>query len=175
MDFFSHIPSPSIYAAACGVAQTFFSLLLYLQVTVNPNFHVQESDFSNNVVRCDITYTGIYVQTRNCRVTRYCKRFSGMKWHCILGQNSSHPDLLEYKEWHEMKYMHKVKINMLIKLILRNQLYHSLFTEQNKCSGQMKEGKNRQKSLQSYNVRRMCVCVCTSRCLYVHLSLSLCF
>ncbi|XP_029930427.1 lysyl oxidase-like 5b [Myripristis murdjan] len=41
-----------------------------LKVTVNPNFHVQESDFSNNVVRCDITYTGIYVQTRNCRVTR---------------------------------------------------------------------------------------------------------
>uniref|UniRef100_A0A667YPL6 Lysyl oxidase homolog n=1 Tax=Myripristis murdjan TaxID=586833 RepID=A0A667YPL6_9TELE len=46
-----------------------------LKVTVNPNFHVQESDFSNNVVRCDITYTGIYVQTRNCRVTRYCKSF----------------------------------------------------------------------------------------------------
>ncbi|XP_020516113.1 lysyl oxidase-like 5b [Labrus bergylta] len=41
-----------------------------LKVTVNPNFHVPESDFTNNVVRCDITYTGIYVQTRNCRVTR---------------------------------------------------------------------------------------------------------
>ncbi|XP_026230088.1 lysyl oxidase-like 5b isoform X2 [Anabas testudineus] len=41
-----------------------------LKVTVNPNFHVLESDFSNNIVRCDITYTGIYVQTRNCRVTR---------------------------------------------------------------------------------------------------------
>uniref|UniRef100_A0A8D3CUA0 Lysyl oxidase homolog n=1 Tax=Scophthalmus maximus TaxID=52904 RepID=A0A8D3CUA0_SCOMX len=41
-----------------------------LKVTVNPNFHVLESDFTNNVVRCDITYTGIYVQTRNCRVTR---------------------------------------------------------------------------------------------------------
>ncbi|KAM4605231.1 protein-lysine 6-oxidase-like [Polymixia lowei] len=44
-----------------------------LKVTVNPNFLVQESDFSNNIVRCDITYTGIYVQTRNCRVTR-CER-----------------------------------------------------------------------------------------------------
>uniref|UniRef100_UPI0037E793B5 protein-lysine 6-oxidase-like n=1 Tax=Semicossyphus pulcher TaxID=241346 RepID=UPI0037E793B5 len=41
-----------------------------LKVTVNPNFHVLESDFTNNVVRCDITYTGVYVQTRNCRVTR---------------------------------------------------------------------------------------------------------
>ncbi|XP_053185785.1 lysyl oxidase-like 5b [Scomber japonicus] len=41
-----------------------------LKVTVNPNFHVMESDFNNNVVRCDITYTGTYVQTRNCRVTR---------------------------------------------------------------------------------------------------------
>ncbi|XP_038573523.1 protein-lysine 6-oxidase-like [Micropterus salmoides] len=41
-----------------------------LKVTVNPNFYVLESDFSNNIVRCDVTYTGIYVQTRNCRVTR---------------------------------------------------------------------------------------------------------
>ncbi|XP_063741212.1 protein-lysine 6-oxidase-like isoform X2 [Eleginops maclovinus] len=40
-----------------------------LKVTVNPNFSVQESDFTNNIVRCDITYTGIYVQTRNCRVS----------------------------------------------------------------------------------------------------------
>ncbi|KAK0147704.1 Protein-lysine 6-oxidase [Merluccius polli] len=41
-----------------------------LKVTVNPNFHVLESDYNNNVVRCDITYTGVYVQTRNCRITR---------------------------------------------------------------------------------------------------------
>uniref|UniRef100_A0A8C5HKN7 Lysyl oxidase homolog n=3 Tax=Gouania willdenowi TaxID=441366 RepID=A0A8C5HKN7_GOUWI len=41
-----------------------------LKVTVNPNFFVLESDFTNNIVRCDITYTGIYVQTRNCRVAR---------------------------------------------------------------------------------------------------------
>ncbi|KAL4608038.1 protein-lysine 6-oxidase-like [Arapaima gigas] len=40
-----------------------------LKVTVNPTFQVQESDFSNNVVRCDIIYTGSYVQTRNCRIT----------------------------------------------------------------------------------------------------------
>uniref|UniRef100_A0A674P0R4 Lysyl oxidase homolog n=1 Tax=Takifugu rubripes TaxID=31033 RepID=A0A674P0R4_TAKRU len=41
-----------------------------LKVTVNPNFLVLESDFTNNVVRCDVTYTGVYVQTRHCRVTR---------------------------------------------------------------------------------------------------------
>ncbi|MEQ2222106.1 hypothetical protein ILYODFUR_022480 [Ilyodon furcidens] len=41
-----------------------------LQVTVNPNFHVLESDFTNNIVRCDIVYTGVYVQTRSCQITR---------------------------------------------------------------------------------------------------------
>uniref|UniRef100_A0A3B4ALU1 Lysyl oxidase homolog n=1 Tax=Periophthalmus magnuspinnatus TaxID=409849 RepID=A0A3B4ALU1_9GOBI len=41
-----------------------------LKITVNPNFHVLESDFTNNIVRCDITYTGVYAQTRNCRITR---------------------------------------------------------------------------------------------------------
>uniref|UniRef100_A0A671SIP5 Lysyl oxidase homolog n=1 Tax=Sinocyclocheilus anshuiensis TaxID=1608454 RepID=A0A671SIP5_9TELE len=40
-----------------------------LKVTVNPGFQVQESDFSNNVVRCDIRYTGSYVQAYNCRIT----------------------------------------------------------------------------------------------------------
>uniref|UniRef100_A0A8D0L805 Lysyl oxidase homolog n=1 Tax=Sphenodon punctatus TaxID=8508 RepID=A0A8D0L805_SPHPU len=39
-----------------------------LKVIVNPNFLVAESDFSNNVARCDITYTGTYVTTRNCRI-----------------------------------------------------------------------------------------------------------
>ncbi|KAJ8011503.1 hypothetical protein DPEC_G00058900 [Dallia pectoralis] len=40
-----------------------------LRVIVNPNYHVQESDYSNNGVRCDVTYTGAQVQTRNCRIT----------------------------------------------------------------------------------------------------------
>ncbi|CAB1314084.1 unnamed protein product, partial [Coregonus sp. 'balchen'] len=38
-------------------------------VTVNPTMQVQESDFSNNIVKCDIRYTGNYVQARNCRIT----------------------------------------------------------------------------------------------------------
>uniref|UniRef100_A0A8C4HI48 Lysyl oxidase homolog n=1 Tax=Dicentrarchus labrax TaxID=13489 RepID=A0A8C4HI48_DICLA len=40
-----------------------------LKVTVNPSQLVQESDFSNNEVLCDIRYTGSYVQARNCRIT----------------------------------------------------------------------------------------------------------
>ncbi|XP_051554849.1 protein-lysine 6-oxidase-like [Myxocyprinus asiaticus] len=40
-----------------------------LKVTVNPNFLVPESDFSNNIVRCEVIYAGHFVQTRNCRIT----------------------------------------------------------------------------------------------------------
>ncbi|CAL8308333.1 unnamed protein product [Lota lota] len=40
-----------------------------LKVTVNPSQLIQELDFSNNMVRCDIRYTGTYVQTRNCRIS----------------------------------------------------------------------------------------------------------
>ncbi|XP_065100414.1 lysyl oxidase-like 5a [Paramisgurnus dabryanus] len=40
-----------------------------LKVTVNPGFQVLESDFSNNIVRCDIRYTGSHVQAHNCRIT----------------------------------------------------------------------------------------------------------
>ncbi|XP_069505506.1 lysyl oxidase homolog 1-like [Ambystoma mexicanum] len=42
-----------------------------LKVTVNPTFQVLESDFTNNVVRCELTYSGSFVSTRNCRVTSY--------------------------------------------------------------------------------------------------------
>ncbi|XP_062843893.1 lysyl oxidase-like 5b [Trichomycterus rosablanca] len=41
-----------------------------LKVTVNPNFLVPESDFSNNVVRCEVFYSGQHIQTHNCRITR---------------------------------------------------------------------------------------------------------
>ncbi|XP_063147143.1 protein-lysine 6-oxidase-like [Candoia aspera] len=40
-----------------------------LKVTVNPDFLVAESDFTNNAVQCDIVYTGMYVNTQNCRIT----------------------------------------------------------------------------------------------------------
>uniref|UniRef100_A0A8C6VG37 Lysyl oxidase homolog n=1 Tax=Naja naja TaxID=35670 RepID=A0A8C6VG37_NAJNA len=49
-----------------------------LKVTVNPDFLVAESDFSNNVVQCDIVYTGVYVDTHNCQITRYSQGQYGL-------------------------------------------------------------------------------------------------
>ncbi|XP_051838282.1 lysyl oxidase homolog 1-like [Antechinus flavipes] len=41
-----------------------------LKVQVNPKYIVQESDFTNNVVRCNIHYTGRYVATTNCKIAQ---------------------------------------------------------------------------------------------------------
>lgn len=40
------------------------------QVHVNPKYIVLESDFTNNVVRCNIHYTGRYVSTTNCKIVQ---------------------------------------------------------------------------------------------------------
>ncbi|NXP45297.1 LOXL1 oxidase, partial [Heliornis fulica] len=40
-----------------------------LKVQVNPKYIVLESDFTNNVVRCNIHYTGRYVATTNCKIS----------------------------------------------------------------------------------------------------------
>ncbi|XP_063309306.1 protein-lysine 6-oxidase-like [Pelobates fuscus] len=40
-----------------------------LKVSVNPNFLVLESDFTNNAVQCDLTYSGSHVLTRNCHLS----------------------------------------------------------------------------------------------------------
>ncbi|XP_048876940.1 protein-lysine 6-oxidase [Brienomyrus brachyistius] len=42
-----------------------------LKVSVNPSYQVPESDYSNNVVRCDIRYTGNYAYTSGCRLSMY--------------------------------------------------------------------------------------------------------
>lgn len=42
-----------------------------LKVVVNPKYLVLESDFTNNVVRCNIHYTGRYVSATNCRITQF--------------------------------------------------------------------------------------------------------
>ncbi|KAL4609659.1 protein-lysine 6-oxidase-like [Arapaima gigas] len=42
-----------------------------LKVSVNPNYQVPESDYTNNVVRCDIRYTGNYAYTSGCRLSMY--------------------------------------------------------------------------------------------------------
>ncbi|XP_076012447.1 lysyl oxidase homolog 1 [Genypterus blacodes] len=41
-----------------------------LKLQVNPKFLVQESDFTNNVVRCNIHYTGRFVKASNCKITQ---------------------------------------------------------------------------------------------------------
>ncbi|XP_072537061.1 protein-lysine 6-oxidase [Salminus brasiliensis] len=40
-----------------------------LKITVNPGFQVPESDFNNNIVRCDIDYTGNYAYTSGCSMS----------------------------------------------------------------------------------------------------------
>ncbi|XP_066506983.1 protein-lysine 6-oxidase [Hoplias malabaricus] len=42
-----------------------------LKISVNPSYQVQESDYSNNVVRCDIRYTGNYAYVSGCHVSQY--------------------------------------------------------------------------------------------------------
>ncbi|XP_036434370.1 protein-lysine 6-oxidase [Colossoma macropomum] len=42
-----------------------------LKITVNPGFQVPESDFNNNIVRCDIDYTGNYAQASGCTMSSY--------------------------------------------------------------------------------------------------------
>ncbi|XP_066415073.1 protein-lysine 6-oxidase-like [Molothrus aeneus] len=41
-----------------------------LKVQVNPKYLVLESDFTNNVVRCHIHYTGRFVSASNCRISQ---------------------------------------------------------------------------------------------------------
>ncbi|XP_068608910.1 protein-lysine 6-oxidase [Brachionichthys hirsutus] len=42
-----------------------------LKVSVNPNYHVPESDYGNNVVRCDVRYTGNYAYVSGCHMSGY--------------------------------------------------------------------------------------------------------
>ncbi|KAH0619904.1 hypothetical protein JD844_014309 [Phrynosoma platyrhinos] len=42
----------------------------HTQVQVNPKYIVMESDFTNNVVRCNVHYTGRYVATTNCKISQ---------------------------------------------------------------------------------------------------------
>ncbi|KAM4592841.1 lysyl oxidase homolog 1 [Odontesthes bonariensis] len=41
-----------------------------LKLQVNPKFLVLESDFTNNVVRCNVHYTGRAVTTNNCKIAQ---------------------------------------------------------------------------------------------------------
>ncbi|CAK6959398.1 protein-lysine 6-oxidase [Scomber scombrus] len=42
-----------------------------LKISVNPSYHVPESDYSNNIVRCDVRYTGNYAYVSGCHMSGY--------------------------------------------------------------------------------------------------------
>ncbi|XP_047228143.1 protein-lysine 6-oxidase [Girardinichthys multiradiatus] len=42
-----------------------------LKVSVNPSYQVEESDYSNNIVRCDVQYTGNYGYVSGCHMSSY--------------------------------------------------------------------------------------------------------
>ncbi|CAH2296130.1 -lysine 6-oxidase [Pelobates cultripes] len=42
-----------------------------LKVSVNPSYIVPESDYSNNVVRCDLRFTGNHVYASSCSISPY--------------------------------------------------------------------------------------------------------
>ncbi|KAM7369064.1 hypothetical protein PAMP_013363 [Pampus punctatissimus] len=42
-----------------------------LKVSVNPSYQVPESDFTNNIVRCDVRYTGNYAYVSGCHMSPY--------------------------------------------------------------------------------------------------------
>ncbi|XP_062984475.1 protein-lysine 6-oxidase [Elgaria multicarinata webbii] len=42
-----------------------------LKVSVNPSYLVPESDYSNNIVRCDIRYTGNHAYVSGCTISPY--------------------------------------------------------------------------------------------------------
>ncbi|KAG7219774.1 hypothetical protein INR49_011508 [Caranx melampygus] len=48
-----------------------FACTSHTQVTVNPRQQVPESNFNNNVVRCDVQYTGTAAHVSGCTMTSY--------------------------------------------------------------------------------------------------------
>nr|XP_046225920.1 protein-lysine 6-oxidase-like [Oncorhynchus gorbuscha] len=42
-----------------------------LKISVNPSYQVPESDYSNNIVRCEVRYTGNYAYVSGCHISQY--------------------------------------------------------------------------------------------------------
>ncbi|KAM4528184.1 protein-lysine 6-oxidase [Odontesthes bonariensis] len=42
-----------------------------LKISVNPSYQVPESDYSNNIVRCEVQYTGNYAYVSGCHMSAY--------------------------------------------------------------------------------------------------------
>lgn len=109
------------------------------QVTVNPGFQVQESDFSNNVVRCDIRYTGSYVQAYNCRITGWVLKktiesevslshFNGVYlfhryWSGLLHPNLQWCSELKYSKKQNHIFMDRLTINLTYFYLFKCMIY----------------------------------------------------
>lgn len=48
--------------------------LISLQVVINPNYEVPESDFSNNIMKCRSRYDGYRIWMYNCHVGEFPRR-----------------------------------------------------------------------------------------------------
>lgn len=66
------IPGPRVVLCCC-MPRTLNSCLLCVsrQVTVNPRQQVPESNFNNNVARCDVHYTGTAAHVSGCSMSSY--------------------------------------------------------------------------------------------------------
>lgn len=42
-----------------------------LKINVNPYYQIEESDYTNNIVRCDVRYTGNYAYVSGCHMSSY--------------------------------------------------------------------------------------------------------
>ncbi|XP_076019673.1 protein-lysine 6-oxidase [Genypterus blacodes] len=42
-----------------------------LKISVNPSYQVEESDYTNNIVRCNVRYTGNYAYLSGCHMSTY--------------------------------------------------------------------------------------------------------
>ncbi|CAN9504913.1 unnamed protein product [Ophioblennius macclurei] len=42
-----------------------------LKINVNPYYQIEESDYTNNIVRCDVRYTGNYAYVSGCHMSTY--------------------------------------------------------------------------------------------------------
>lgn len=51
------------------VDTSLFRTVCCAQISVNPSYQVEESDYSNNIVRCDVRYTGNYAYVSGCHMS----------------------------------------------------------------------------------------------------------
>lgn len=51
----------------------FHLCLISLQIVINPNMEVAESDFTNNAMKCNCKYDGHRIWLHNCHIGKHSK------------------------------------------------------------------------------------------------------